>query len=263
LIGADSEAASAAVTKLYEKVSAPLYVTSIEAAEMVKYACNSFHGVKVTFANEIGMICKELGIDSHDVMDVFCQDSKLNLSAYYLKPGFAFGGSCLPKDLRALTHKAKELDLRVPLLDATLESNLLQIERIVQMILRTGKKRIGVLGFSFKAGTDDVRESPVVSVIERLIGKGLEVRLYDREVSIAKLMGGNKEFLEREIPHISKLMTPDVDSLLDHAELVLIGNRSEEFLAVGDGRFADRIIIDLVRLFKGRRSDEHYRGICW
>jgi GDP-mannose 6-dehydrogenase len=263
LIGADSDESSARVAELYREVPAPVYVTSVEAAEMVKYACNCFHGVKVTFANEIGNICKELGIDSHEVMDVFCKDTKLNLSSYYLKPGFAFGGSCLPKDLRALGHKAKELDVRVPLLDATLESNLLQIERVVQMILRTGIKRVGVLGFSFKAGTDDVRESPVVSVIERLIGKGLDLKLYDREVSIAKLVGSNKEFLEKEIPHISKLMTPDVESLLEHAELVLIGNRTEEFLAIEDERFSDRVVVDLVRLFKGRRSDASYQGICW
>ena len=263
LIGADNESASRTATELYAEVPAPIYVTSVEAAEMVKYACNCFHGVKVVFANEIGNICKELGIDSHEVMEVFCKDTKLNLSPYYLKPGFAFGGSCLPKDLRALKHKARELDLDVPLLDATLESNLLQIERVVQMILRTRKKRVGVLGFAFKAGTDDVRESPVVSVIERLIGKGLDVMLYDREVSIAKLTGANKEFIEREIPHISRLMAPNVQSVLDHSELVLIGTRSEEFFSVDENGFSDRMIIDLVRLFGERRSDGNYQGLCW
>ena len=263
LIGADNESASRTATELYAEVPAPIYVTSVEAAEMVKYACNCFHGVKVVFANEIGNICKELGIDSHEVMEVFCKDTKLNLSPYYLKPGFAFGGSCLPKDLRALKHKARELDLDVPLLDATLESNLLQIERVVQMILRTRKKRVGVLGFAFKAGTDDVRESPVVSVIERLIGKGLDVMLYDREVSIAKLTGANKEFIEREIPHISRLMAPNVQSVLDHSELVLIGTRSEEFLSVDENGFSDRTVIDLVRLFVERRSDGNYQGLCW
>ena len=263
LIGAENDSASSIVKDLYANISAPVYVTGIEAAETVKYACNCFHGVKVTFANEIGNICKELGIDSHEVMEVFCKDSKLNLSAYYLKPGFAFGGSCLPKDLRALRYKARELDLSVPLLDATLESNLLQIERAVQMVLRTEKKRIGVLGFSFKAGTDDVRESPVVSVIERLIGKGFDLRLYDREVSLAELVGANKEFLEKEIPHISRLMAPDVATVLEHGEVILIGNKSEEFLVVDDEKYSDRIVVDLVRLFDGRRSDENYRGICW
>ena len=263
VIGADSEETASAVKELYREVPAPTYVTSIEAAEMVKYACNCFHGVKVSFANEIGNICKELGIDSHEVMDVFCKDTKLNLSPYYLKPGFAFGGSCLPKDLRAIKYKARELDLNVPLLDATLESNLLQIERVVQMVLRTGKKRVGVLGFAFKAGTDDVRESPVVSVIERLIGKGLDVKLYDREVSIAKLVGANKEFIEKEIPHISRLMTTDIQTVIDHSELVIIGNKSEEFGAIDDDRLSGRIILDLVRLFKDRRSNETYHGLCW
>ncbi|HEY8559748.1 MAG TPA: nucleotide sugar dehydrogenase [Pyrinomonadaceae bacterium] len=263
LIGADSEQTGEVVKSLYAKIDAPLYVTSLEAAEMVKYACNCFHGLKVSFANEIGNICKELGIDGHEVMDVFCKDTKLNLSPYYLKPGFAFGGSCLPKDLRALQYKAKELDLRVPVLEAALESNLLQIERAVQMIAKTGKKKVGVLGFAFKAGTDDLRESPLVAVIERLIGKGYDVKLYDKEVSIAKLVGANKDFIEGEIPHISNLMADTIEEVLAHSDLVLIGNSSPEFGAIDGLIKPHQIVVDLVRIFDGRRSTPTYQGICW
>ena len=206
LIGADDELTANTIKQLYENVNAPLFVTSVRSAEMIKYACNSFHALKVSFANELGNICKTLGIDSHEVMNVFCEDRKLNLSPYYLKPGFAFGGSCLPKDLRAIKYKAKELDVETPVLTAILASNALQIERAIDMVVRTGKKRIGVLGFSFKAGTDDLRESPMVTMIESLLGKGYKLSIYDRDVSLAKLFGANKEYIEREIPHISDLM---------------------------------------------------------
>ena len=263
LIGADSEEAAEVLKQLYAKIDAPLYVTSVKAAEMVKYSCNCFHGLKVSFANEIGNICKELGIDSHDVMEVFCQDTKLNLSPYYLKPGFAFGGSCLPKDLRALHYKAKELDVKVPVLEAALASNLLQIDRAVQMVVKTGKKKVGVLGFAFKAGTDDLRESPVVSVIEQLLGKGYQIKIYDKEVSVAKLVGANKEYIEREIPHISNLMADEVDEVLEHAEVILIGNPAKEFKEIESKLTEDQTVVDLVRVFGKRTSDANYQGICW
>lgn len=263
LVGADSEEAGEILKRLYSKIDAPFFVTSVKAAEMVKYSCNCFHGLKVSFANEIGNICKELGIDSHEVMEVFCQDTKLNLSPYYLKSGFAFGGSCLPKDLRALQYKAKELDVKVPVLEAALASNLLQIERAVQMIMKTGKKKIGVLGFAFKAGTDDLRESPVVSVIERLIGKGYDIKLYDREVSVAKLVGANKEYIEREIPHISNLMAENIAEVLEHAETILIGNPASEFKEIESKLTNEQTVVDLVRIFGKRTSDTNYQGICW
>ncbi len=263
LIGADDEDVAAAVRLLYRGVDAPVQVTSTRAAEMVKYACNCFHAVKVSFANEIGNICKAVGIDSHEVMDVFCQDTKLNLSPYYLKPGFAFGGSCLPKDLRAVVYKARELDVATPLLQAVLPSNEQQVARAVEMVLRTGRRRIGVLGFSFKAGTDDLRESPMVNLIETLIGKGMQLAIYDRDVSLARLFGANKEYIEREIPHIAQLMRDTIDEVLAHAEVLIVGNRADEFRAI-DGRLrAEQVVIDLVRLFAGRTSDETYRGICW
>ena len=263
LVGADSEEAGEILKRLYAKIDAPFFVTSVKAAEMVKYSCNCFHGLKVSFANEIGNICKELGIDSHEVMEVFCQDTKLNLSPYYLKSGFAFGGSCLPKDLRALQYKAKELDVKVPVLEAALASNLLQIERAVQMIVKTGKRRIGVLGFAFKAGTDDLRESPVVSVIERLIGKGYNLKLYDKEVSVAKLVGANKEYIEREIPHISNLMADNIEEVLEHSEVILIGNPAREFKEIEPQLTKEQTVVDLVRIFGKRTSDANYQGICW
>lgn len=263
LIGSDQPEAAERLAEMYKNIDAPLHLTSVKAAEMVKYACNCFHGLKVAFANEIGNICKESGIDSHEVMDVFVKDTKLNLSPYYLKPGFAFGGSCLPKDLRALTYKARQLDVPVPVLEATLESNLLQIERAVNMIVRTGKKKIGFLGFAFKAGTDDLRESPVVTVIERMIGKGFDVRLYDKEVSLARLVGANKEYIEQEIPHISRLMAETVAEVIEHSEVIVIGNKSEEFKPVARTADGDLVVIDLVRILDENISNDGYRGICW
>lgn len=263
LIGADDEETARMVGRLYARIEAPLFVTSIKSAEMVKYACNCFHALKVSFANEIGNICKALGIDSHEVMEIFCRDTKLNLSPYYLKPGFAFGGSCLPKDLRAIMYKAKELDVEAPVLSAILPSNRLQVERAVEMVLRTGKKRIGVLGMSFKAGTDDLRESPMVALIETLIGKGLQLAIYDKDVSLARLFGANKEYIEREIPHISKLMRNDLKEVIDEAEVVVVGNRSPEFREIEKMRRDGQKIIDLVRLFEEKKSGDWYEGICW
>ena len=262
LIGADDKTTAESVRRLYESVDAPLFETAIKTAEMIKYVCNSFHALKVSFANEVGNICKALAIDSHEVMDIFCQDTKLNLSSYYLKPGFAFGGSCLPKDLRAINYKAKELDVEVPLLGSILPSNRLQIERAVEMVARTGKKRVGILGFSFKAGTDDLRESPMVVLIETLIGKGYRVSLYDRDVSLARLFGANKEYIEREIPHISELMCRTVAEVVDNADVIVIGNKAEEFRQIETRVGAGKVVIDLVRLFD-KTSDNNYQGICW
>ena len=262
LIGTDDEQTGKTVSGLYAGIDAPIFVTSMKTAEMVKYVCNCFHALKVSFGNEIGNICKALELDSHEVMNVFCADTKLNLSAYYLKPGFAFGGSCLPKDLRAVTYKAKELDVEVPLLTAITTTNRLQIERALDMVLRTGKKRVGVLGFSFKAGTDDLRESPMVTLIETLIGKGLELVIYDRDVSLARLVGSNREYIEHEIPHIARLMRTSIDEVLSAADTIVIGNKSEEFRQIESRLRPDQTVIDLVRLFD-RQSGNGYQGICW
>jgi GDP-mannose 6-dehydrogenase len=263
VIGAADKRAAAKVAELYSGVDAPLFVTGFRTAEMVKYACNAFHGLKVAFANEIGNICKALGIDSHDVMQIFCRDTKLNLGAYYLRPGFAFGGSCLPKDIRAVTYQARRLDVETPVLTATLDSNRKQVERAVQMVLQTRNRRIGVLGLSFKAGTDDLRESPMVALVEALIGKGLEVNIYDPEVLAAQLLGANRAYIEREIPHIWSLMRNDISEVLCVSDTVVIGNRSPVFRSI-DGRLGPgQMLIDLVRLFDKTPAAGYYDGICW
>ena len=264
VIGAGDEKAAAVVTELYSILGAPLMVVPFMVAEMVKYASNAFHALKVSFANEIGNLCKQQNIDSHQVMDILCQDRKLNLSPNYLKPGFAFGGSCLPKDLRALLYHCRQFDIYPAVLEAILPSNLRQIDLAYQMVKRTGRKRIGVLGFSFKAGTDDLRESPMVELIEHLIGKGYQVKVYDRNVSLANLYGANRAYIEQEIPHIAYLMTESLEAVVDSSEVIIVGNKSSEFKAVLPNLRDDQIMIDLVRVTDDHRaSDERYQGICW
>jgi GDP-mannose 6-dehydrogenase len=266
LIGCDDDESASLLQRLYAHVDAPVLTIAVKEAEMVKYACNCFHGLKVAFANEMGVLCKALGIDSHRVMDVFCKDTKLNLSPYYLKPGFAFGGSCLPKDLRALTYQAKTQDVDVGLLNAILTSNRRHIERAVEMVLRTGKKRVGVLGLSFKTGTDDLRESPMVTLIETLIGKGLQVMIFDREVELARLFGANKDYIEREIPHISSLMRRRLDEVIEQSEVIVLTKRSDEYRAVlgqGNQSGSPPMVIDLARVIEGKRSADGYDGIGW
>jgi len=264
VIGAINEKSGEVVEKIYRDVEAPIIHTTIRVAEMVKYACNAFHAVKVTFANEIGNVCKNAGIDSHEVMNIFCQDTKLNLSPYYLKPGFAFGGSCLPKDVRALLYKAREMDLETPLLRSILPSNEEQIKAAYKMIKKSGKKNIGVLGLSFKPGTDDLRESPMVELIEMLIGKGYQVSIFDREVSLAKLFGSNKRFIETAIPHISSLMKNSISHVIEGSDVIVIGNKTDDAEKAFRAIDSDKIIIDLVKISPspaGRNS--HYRGLCW
>ncbi|CAN5255165.1 nucleotide sugar dehydrogenase [soil metagenome] len=263
LIGATSVSAAERLAELYVTLEAPVQVVEIRAAEMVKYACNSFHGLKVSFANEIGNICKAMGIDSHEVMRVFCADTKLNISPVYLKPGFAFGGSCLPKDLRAISYRARQEDVETPVLNATLESNRLQIEKAVDMVLQTGNRRVGVLGLSFKEGTDDLRESPMVALVEQLIGKGMQLKIYDRNVSQAALLGANREFIEGQIPHIWNLMQDSIQDVVEDAETLVLGNRDEEFREVVSGN-EEQVVIDLARVVDGKLSSGRgYQGICW
>lgn len=247
---------------LYRHIEAPLIRTSLEIAEMVKYADNSWHALKVAFANEIGTISKAVGIDGRLVMDIFCKDAKLNLSEYYLKPGFAFGGSCLPKDVRALKYKARSLDLDVPLLDAILPANQRHVERAIDLIAGKGNRKIGVLGFAFKSGTDDLRESPMVDVIERLLGKGYELRLYDGNVNLAALTGANRDYILNQIPHISRMMVDSVDAVMDFADTVVIGNASAEFKSAIDAARPHQEIIDFARAID-RPSTHKYDGICW
>lgn len=264
IIGGTDDRAVRAASDLYAMLDAPRFEVPIKVAEMTKYANNTFHALKVTFANEIGNICKAQGIDSQKVMEIFCQDKKLNLSPYYLKPGFAFGGSCLPKDVRALLYHARRMDLEVPVLEAILPSNDRQIEIAYQMIERTGCRHIGVLGFSFKAGTDDLRESPVVELIEHLIGRGYFVAVYDRYVSLSNLHGANRAYIEAEIPHIANLMTDSLDEVIGRSDIIVLGNKSDEFRDALKKLGKGQRVIDLVRISDDLVSaDPQYEGICW
>jgi GDP-mannose 6-dehydrogenase len=262
VIGEVDRASGDLLASLYAKLDAPLIRTDIETAEMVKYVDNSWHALKIGFANEIGNLCKSLSIDAHEVMKIFCQDLKLNISPAYLLPGFAFGGSCLPKDLRALAYKAKTNDLQLPILSSILPSNEMQVNRGLQLIMESGHKKVGILGFSFKAGTDDLRESPVIEIIERLLGKGFDLRIYDKNVRIASLVGANRDFILNRIPHISKLMVEDIDSVLKHAQTVVIGNKDHEFQGVPARLRDGQRLVDFVRI-TNRRSENGYDGICW
>ena len=263
VIGELDQASGDMLAALYRKIDAPLIRTDLETSEMVKYVDNSWHALKIGFANEIGNLCKALAIDSHEVMKIFCQDNKLNISSAYLLPGFAFGGSCLPKDLRALAYKAKTHDLNLPIMTAILPSNEMQVTRGLQLIMEKGHKRIGVLGFSFKAGTDDLRESPLIEVIERLIGKGLDLRIYDKNVRIASLVGANRDFILNRIPHISKLMVNHIDEVLDHAQTVVIGNKDPAFQNVPERLRDGQRLVDFVRITDRRSENGKYDGICW
>ena len=263
VIGALDQASAEALAGLYKGIDAPLIKTDLETAEMIKYVDNSWHALKIGFANEIGNLCKSFGIDAHQVMNIFCQDRKLNISPAYLMPGFAFGGSCLPKDLRALSYQAKMQDLQLPILSSILQSNEIQVSRGLQMIIKEGHKRIGVLGFSFKAGTDDLRESPVIEVIERLIGKGYELRIYDRNVNLASLVGANRDYILNHIPHISKLMVADADAVLRFGQTIVIGNNDPEFQHVLNKLSEEQRLVDFVRVVKGRSENGKYDGICW
>jgi len=247
LAGADTPQAIALLRELYAQVDAPFVETSIRSAEMAKYVSNAFHALKITFANEIGDLCETLGADLHEVMRVFLMDRKLNISEAYLRPGFAFGGSCLPKDLRALTHAARSADLALPLLSRILPSNDRQIQQGVSRVLATRRRRIGILGLAFKPGTDDLRESPMVLLAETLIGKGCDVRILDRSVSIARLGGANRRYIEEEIPHIASLMCDTPAEIVAHAEVLVVANADEQARQALAAAGPDHIVIDLGR----------------
>lgn len=263
IIGTLSDKAKDVMNELYSSVEAPMYYLKPEEAEMIKYANNNFHAMKIVFANEIGNICKENGVDGHVVMDIVAKDTKLNLSPYYLKPGFAFGGSCLPKDVRGLTYMAKGLDLKTPLLSSLLKSNFYQVERGLELIYKTKKKKIGFLGFAFKSGTDDLRESPIVAVIETLIGKGFNLKVYDSNVHLSSLLGKNKEYINSHIPHIYKLLKEDINEVIDGSEVLVIGNNAKEFSKILPTIPDNKIVIDFVRVNKEQTSKDNYIGICW
>jgi len=263
IIGQQDQRSGDIVAKLYDAVKAPMERPSITVAEMVKYACNAFHATKVCFGNEVGNLCKSMEIDSHRVMEIFCKDTRLNLSPYYLKPGFAFGGSCLPKDLRAIVYQAKRNDVEVPLLSSLIPSNERQIQHAYRLVRNSGRTKIGVLGLSFKAGTDDVRESPVVILIEMLIGKGYAVTIYDEEVSLAKLYGANKRYLDETIPHVTSLMESSVSKVLDKSDLVIVSKKTDHFMKEIGGLTKDTFVVDLIRIFADYKGRENYEGISW
>jgi GDP-mannose 6-dehydrogenase len=264
VIGQDDAQSGTVASQMYSDIDAPMIHTTIPTAEMLKYACNAFHAVKVTFANEIGNLCRAQGVDGREVMELFAADHRLNISPAYLKPGFAYGGSCLPKDLRALLHRARELDVECPLLTSVPLSNREQVQRAIEMVEGTGCKNIGILGLSFKAQTDDVRESPVVTLAETLVGRGYRVCIYDDKVRLARLVGANKSFLENQMPHIALLMRGSLDEVLMNSQVIVVANNSPAFRGVEQRLLSDQILIDLVGMscredmMRGR-----YEGICW
>ena len=261
--GTSSERAFEMVKSVYRKVDAPVRRTSIAAAETIKLVNNSFHALKVTFANEVGNICKQLGIDSHEVMDLFCEDRKLNLSACYLKPGFAYGGSCLPKDLRALRLIAHDKYVDTPVISAIEPSNNYQKQRLVDMITETGIKKIGILGFSFKPGTDDLRESPIVDVAEVLLGKGYDLKVHDKNVHLSNLIGRNRQYVNEKIPHLEKIITDDLDEVIGNSELIIVANKEEQYANL-PSRYPEKDIIDLARIEGGLDTSRgRYQGFCW
>jgi GDP-mannose 6-dehydrogenase len=264
VVGGSDETIVNMLREMYAGVTAPFHAVRIREAEILKYACNAFHAVKVTFANEIGAISKKLGIDSHVVMGMFVEDTKLNISPYYLKPGFAFGGSCLPKDVRAITYESRRLDIATPLLSSLMQSNQAQVQRVVDWVMATKRKRVGVLGLSFKSDTDDLRESPIVDVVETLIGKGFDLSIFDANVNLARLIGANKTYIEQEIPHISSLMRQSMQEVLDHGEVILVANKGAEFKDIVRMAKPGQMIFDLVRITDdGKTMHGHYEGICW
>jgi len=262
VIGELDEQSGELLQALYSELDAPIIRKSIEVAEMIKYTCNVWHATKVSFANEIGNIAKACGVDGREVMDVVCQDHKLNLSRYYLRPGFAFGGSCLPKDVRALTYRAGQMDVEHPLLAAIMPSNRVQVKRAYDMIAHHGKRKVGLLGLSFKAGTDDLRESPLVELAEMLIGKGYDLRIFDSNVEYARVFGTNKEYIESKIPHVSSLLCQELDEVVGESDVLIIGNGDKRFAEAMNNAGDDKLFIDLFG-FMAHTSTATREGICW
>jgi GDP-mannose 6-dehydrogenase len=263
VIGAFDELSASKTAELYAGLDAPLVCTTVETSELVKYVDNVWHALKVCFGNEVGNICKAIGIDSHEVMDIFCRDTKLNISPTYLRPGFAFGGSCLPKDTAALAYLAKELDLELPVISSILPSNRIQIGRAIDAIAAKGKRRVAMLGLSFKSDSDDLRESPLVRLAEQLIGKGFDIRVYDQSVRLAVLTGANKAYIDSVIPHIHQLMVGSLDEALAHGEVVVLGQKTRETASVPERLAGHQLLVDLVRVGGVAHLGARYDGINW
>ena len=262
VIGELDKASGDLLESIYSELDARIIRKEIDVAEMIKYTCNVWHAAKVTFANEIGNIAKAVGVDGREVMDVICQDHKLNLSKYYMKPGFAFGGSCLPKDVRALSYRANSLDVETPMIGSLMRSNSIQVQHAFDIIAGYGKRKVALLGLSFKAGTDDLRESPLVELAEMLIGKGYELSIYDRNVEYARVYGANKDYIESKIPHVSSLLNSDFDAVVDHADIIVLGNSDEHFATLAQQSLENKQVLDLVG-FMPAASCAGTEGICW
>jgi GDP-mannose 6-dehydrogenase len=262
LIGSDNRDAANSVSVLYEKLPGEIIITDLKTAEIMKYVNNTFHALKISFGNEIGNICSELGIDSHKVMEIFCKDRQLNISPYYFKPGFAYGGSCLPKDLKGFQTLAHDLYVDVPVIDSINRTNEIQIQRAIKAIFKYWNKKLGFLGLSFKAGTDDLRNSPAVTVIETLLGKGCDIKIYDRNINLAMLTGTNKDFIDTRIPHLATLLTEDPGKLINDCDVIIINTKEPEFLRYLENTH-DKVIIDFVRLDEDLLQKNNYFGINW
>ncbi|MBK5204518.1 MAG: UDP-glucose/GDP-mannose dehydrogenase family protein, partial [Polaromonas sp.] len=249
---------------LFGQLPCKFFNTSVRSAEMMKYCCNNFHALKITFANETARLCEALGVDAFEVMNLVCQDTHLNISPAYLKPGFAFGGSCLPKDLRATTYMAKMHDVEIPMLAGIMPSNRNHLDLALQKLLATGKRKIGFIGLSFKTGTDDLRESPLVTLAEQLIGKGMQLSIYDPEVRLAQLLGANRSFIEKHLPHIGKMLRADMDCVIDESEVLVVGLADPTvFDAVTSRCRPDQVVLDLVNLPNRATIRAKVEGLCW
>jgi GDP-mannose 6-dehydrogenase len=264
IVGGNCEAAVEQVRALFQHLDARFFVTNIRVAEALKMSCNAFHALKITFANEIGRVSQSMGIDPHEVMRLVCADQRLNISPAYLKPGFAFGGSCLPKDLRALTNIAKQNDIELPMLSSLLPSNRAHIDHAVGKILKLGRPRVGMLGLSFKTGTDDLRESPLVLVAKQLLGEGCELRIFDPEVQLSRLLGANRSYIDANIPHLGQLLCPDIESMIDPSEVILVGLQQSALNDALQARVRrDQWVLDLVNLPNRDLLRCRYEGVCW
>lgn len=262
LVGTDMPEAEAVFREIYKGINAEFICTDIRVAEMMKYVNNTYHALKIVFGNEVGNICKELNIDSHKVMEIFCKDKQLNISPYYFKPGFAYGGSCLPKDMKALKTLAHDHYVEVPVIEAIGESNDLQKKRAVQLIMAQGKRKVGILGLSFKAGTDDLRCSPIVDVVESLLGKGFEIRIYDKNVKVSELTGTNKDFIMAKIPHLQHFVSADLDAVCRESDVLVVTNKEKDFEEILS-QYPGKTVVDLVRQWKEVDYSGHYEGISW
>ena len=264
IVGANAEAPAAKLRELFGHLDCEFYATSIRAAEMVKYCCNNFHALKITFANETARLCEALGVDPFQVMDLVCRDRQLNISAAYLKPGFAFGGSCLPKDLRATTYMSKMRDVELPLHSSVLQSNRVHIEHAIAKVLATGKRRVGMIGLSFKTGTDDLRESPLVLLAEHFIGKGLTLQVYDPDVHLSRLLGANRRFIEQHVPHLGSLMRSDIEGVIAESDLLIVGLADKRiFDALEREVRPEQTVLDLVHMPRGTSVRGQVMGLCW